>query len=114
MPTDAERLAKMLKEDLARGKVNRSTIARECGITRQAVSNWITTGRISKNHLLIVAKHTNKPISRYLGADCVRLVSSEDRVQEPRRVLTGRKPIFYGDACSQRLNNSTSGRQNKW
>lgn len=67
MTTDSERLAKILSEDLRRGSgVDRKKLADECGITKQAISNWIKTGTIKKRFLTVVAKHTGKPLSRYL------------------------------------------------
>lgn len=64
---DTQRLAKILAEDLGPGAgVDRKKLAEECGgISQQAISNWIRTGRISKTNLAIVAKHTGKPLSRY-------------------------------------------------
>lgn len=66
MESDAQRLAKLLAEDLAPGKVDRAALQTECGVSKQAISNWLATGRIKKDHLVIVAKHTKKPLSRYL------------------------------------------------
>lgn len=67
MISDSERLAQILAEDLGKGSnIDRKALAAECGISQQAISNWLKTGRIKKRYLSIVAKHTGKPLSRYL------------------------------------------------
>lgn len=67
MESDASQLAAILAADLGKGSgIDRAALAQECGISNQAISNWIKTGRIKKRYLPIVAKHTGKPLSRYL------------------------------------------------
>jgi len=67
MESDASQLAAILAADLSKGSgIDRAALAQECGISNQAISNWIKTGRIKKRYLPVVAKHTGKPLSRYL------------------------------------------------
>lgn len=41
-------------------------IAEKCGVSKQAVSGWLKTGRIDKQRLLKIAAVTNKTVSWFI------------------------------------------------
>lgn len=53
--------------DKADPRVTSAALAKECGVTPQAVNGWRTTGRVAKRHLATVAKLTGKPLEYFLG-----------------------------------------------
>lgn len=48
-------------------------LARECGVTPQAVSGWIKTGNVDKAHLPTIADRTGLPIDWFLRKNVERL-----------------------------------------
>jgi transcriptional regulator with XRE-family HTH domain len=88
--TDAELLGARIAAAFAacgsRQAEVRRAICQELGISPQALSGWIKTGRISKGKLPIVAKHTGQSVDYFLGmAD----MTAQDE-QEVQLVLASR------------------------
>ena len=46
--------------------VKPADLARECGVTPQAVYDWQKTGRIGKQHLMTICRVLNKPLEYFL------------------------------------------------
>jgi len=66
-PAGRERIKALLRIDLAKNKVDRNALRAACGgISPQAVSNWISSGTISKENLDVVASFTKRPVEQYL------------------------------------------------
>jgi hypothetical protein len=94
--SDAQGLAKRIRSALAVPGVDVGAIAKECGITRQAIDGWKKTGRVSKKHLPVLARHTAQSVDFFLGtaemtaqeAEEVQLVLSyRDMPPEHRQAL---------------------------
>lgn len=64
---DSERVAEIIAAGM-KGK-SRTELARRCGVTPQSVNGWITTGRVSKKYLPLIAD--------YIGVDVVTLINDE-------------------------------------
>jgi hypothetical protein len=55
--SEADRLAMALRlRGVLTGPGIKSTVANQCGVTEQAVTGWLKTGRIHKKHLPVIAK----------------------------------------------------------
>src|SRR5574343_902574 len=70
--SDDEKLTSELLAERIRIAIDgfsKSEIARECGVSRQAVTGWIKNGRIDKAHLITLSKITGIPIEYWLGGD---------------------------------------------
>jgi hypothetical protein len=50
------------------GKHTPSAIAKYCGVSKQAVTAWRKTGRISKVHLLKLAELSGRPVQWWIGS----------------------------------------------
>ena len=61
-----QQLGEKLSEALQDANVTQAELARQCGVTPQAVHDWIRTGRIGKQHLLLIAHITKKPLEYFL------------------------------------------------
>lgn len=48
-------IAEKLKVAIDDRKIDRKRVAKICGVTEQAVSNWIKTGKVAKRHLPKIA-----------------------------------------------------------
>ena len=59
-------LAERLRLALEAASVSPSMLAKICGVTKQAVNGWLTTGRISKHHLPTVSDVTRMPLEYFL------------------------------------------------
>lgn len=59
-------LADRVRTALSEAKVSQAELARACGVTDQAVHDWITTGRIGKQHLVTICYLTKKPWDYFL------------------------------------------------
>lgn len=46
--------------------LSQADLARECGVTIQAVHDWRETGRIGKQHLVTISRLTKKPLEYFL------------------------------------------------
>jgi len=55
-------LARRIRIALARAALSPSSLAKICGVTKQAVNGWLTTGRISKHHLMTISTLTDTPL----------------------------------------------------
>lgn len=60
-------LAERLKQVFQRPGIKKSKIAEICGVSPQAVSGWLNTGRIDKKNLSIIADHTGCDIDWLLS-----------------------------------------------
>ena len=95
MLTAREKLAKILAEDLGRRampKVDRAALAHDCEISRQAISNWIKTGRVEKEHLVIVARHTGKAIARYMPSSDKPVIARYPAIKGATHLLAQEPP----------------------
>lgn len=77
--TLAARIAKAI-EDSA---YSQEGIAREIGVTEQAVSGWVRTGKIGKDKLPRLAKLTGKPLSYFLVDGHSAAADAASQVQRP-------------------------------
>jgi hypothetical protein len=68
---DAKELAERLRAamDLREPPLLSSELARTCGVSKQAVYEWRTTGRMGKAHLTTVAQETGMPLEFFLEPD---------------------------------------------
>lgn len=62
-------LGQKLQQALDSGVMDAAALARECGVTRQAVYGWLKTGRVAKEHLPIFARLSGKPLEWWLNSD---------------------------------------------
>ena len=65
---DAKELADRLRAamDLRDPPLGSSELARRCGVTKQAVYEWRTTGRMGKGHIVTVSQETGMPLEFFL------------------------------------------------
>lgn len=61
-----QELAERLNDAIKDADIRPADVARECGVTPQAVHDWQTTGRIGKQHLMTLCRITKKPIEYFL------------------------------------------------
>jgi len=61
-----QELADRLRTAMDEADVNLASMARECGVTIQAVHDWRETGRIGKQHLVTICRMTGKPFEYFL------------------------------------------------
>lgn len=68
---DADELSKRVRAamDLREPPLASVELAAKCGVTKQAVYGWRTTGRMSKAQLLTVSQETGMPLEFFLEAD---------------------------------------------
>lgn len=60
-------LGEKLREAIDSGLLDPAALARECGVSRQAVYGWLKTGRVAKEHLTVFARLSGKPLEWWLG-----------------------------------------------
>jgi transcriptional regulator with XRE-family HTH domain len=60
-------LAIRLKQALDQSKASKTALAAACGVTTQAVSSWLRTGRVHKRHLQTIAVQLNTSVAWLLG-----------------------------------------------
>lgn len=65
--TEAKDLAKRFRAALEELQLSNAQIAKACGVTLSAVTNWKTDGRIHKKHLATLAQLTGRPLAWWLG-----------------------------------------------
>jgi hypothetical protein len=65
-PASAQ-LAATLKKAMEKEGVGNADLARACGVTVQAVTGWLKTGRLSKRHLPVISRLVKKSIPVLLG-----------------------------------------------
>lgn len=81
MLTTAERMAAKLAEALSNPPLTHVYVAKECGVTKQAVQGWLRTGRFDKRHLPTLARITKRPLEWWLAVEGQENSSSpEDRI----------------------------------
>ena len=61
-----QELAERLNDAMKDAEIRPADVARECGVTPQAVHDWQNTGRIGKQHLMTLCRITKKPIEYFL------------------------------------------------
>lgn len=62
-------LGQKLQEALDSGALDAASLAKECGVTRQAVYGWLKTGRVAKEHLPVFSRLSGKPLEWWLRSD---------------------------------------------
>lgn len=62
-------LGRRVKTAIQKAGVSQAKLAEECGVTPQAVSGWLRTGRIAKRHLTVIATLTKQDLDYFLGAN---------------------------------------------
>jgi len=62
-------LGQKLQEALDSGALDAAVLAKECGVTRQAVYGWLKTGRVAKEHLPVFSRLSGKPLEWWLRSD---------------------------------------------
>lgn len=66
----------------------KNAIARELGISRQAIDGWLRTGRIGKLRIVVVARHTGQSLDYFLGqADMTAQEQEEVKLVQQYRAL---------------------------
>lgn len=66
MLSTSEKLAVRLKQAVKESGLSQVAIAEKCAVSKQAVSGWLKTGRIDKQHLLKVAGITSRAMSWFV------------------------------------------------
>jgi len=71
-------LGERLKEMIDSGVIDPAELARQCGVTRQAVYGWLKTGRVAKHHLPVFSRLSGKSLDWWLGESnaALRAISS--------------------------------------
>lgn len=87
MLTTSERSAAKLAEAISSPRIKQSTIAAECGVTKQAVQGWLKTGRIDKKHFRTLARITQRPLSWWLDSAESPDISSDLTLVEDDQVV---------------------------
>jgi phage repressor protein C with HTH and peptisase S24 domain len=64
-PSSAKRLGKRIDEEIKKSKKTAAAIAKECGVTPQAITGWKKYGRISKDMLQVLANVLEIPMSEF-------------------------------------------------
>lgn len=66
---DSPEMARRIKRamDEADPPVSGSDLARECGVSPQAVSGWRRTGRVQKRHMPTISRLTGKPMEYFFA-----------------------------------------------
>jgi len=59
-------LAGRLQRALDEANITQADLARACGVTDQAVHNWLVNGRIAKQHLPTISALTGKGLEYFL------------------------------------------------
>lgn len=59
-------MAAKLAEAIKDPPIEQTVIAEACGVTKQAVSGWLKTGRFDKKHLPTLARVTGRPLTWWL------------------------------------------------
>lgn len=67
MNRDAKQLGQLISMAIDSSPYTKSELARHCGVSDQAVTGWVQTGRIAKRHLPQVARFLNMPIEALLN-----------------------------------------------
>jgi SOS-response transcriptional repressor LexA/predicted DNA-binding transcriptional regulator AlpA len=62
-------LGSKLQEAFDDGVLEPGPLAKECGVSRQAIYGWLKTGRVDKKHLPVFARMSGKSLAWWLGAD---------------------------------------------
>ena len=65
-PYPQQELGERLRDALDAARVSQAELARACNVTDQAVSDWLKTGRIHKQHLVMICYVTKKPLEYFL------------------------------------------------
>lgn len=65
--SDAQALAARIRAALAVSNADTAAIAKECGISRQAIDGWRSSGRIAKKHLPVLARFTGQSVDYFIG-----------------------------------------------
>lgn len=93
----ARRIKTAIEESLNH---NQASIAGEFGISEQAVSSWISTGKVDKRKLPRLAALTGRPVSYFLPDESDPVSSQEDAsTASPSQVLTP-QPAMLATAYS--------------
>lgn len=66
MLSTSSRLAQKLTQVMQEQRISGSAIAVRCGVSKQAVYGWKTTGRMDKKYLPALAELTGKPLEWWL------------------------------------------------
>lgn len=61
-----QELATRLVSAMEEVDLSQAELARQCGVTIQAVHDWRATGRIGKQHLVTISRLTQKPLEYFL------------------------------------------------
>lgn len=85
---EQKELAQRIEEALSHAKAtlnkSKSSVAEECGVTAQAVNNWLRRGKISKRSLILLAEATQVDFMwLYTGTE---FSDSDHNKQNPNKV----------------------------
>lgn len=79
-------LAKRIDESLAYAKSqynkSKAKVAKECGVTAQALNNWLRRGKISKHSLSLLAQATNVNLVWLYSGQGTKEVTAGNQVRE--------------------------------
>jgi transcriptional regulator with XRE-family HTH domain len=59
-------LAERLRRALDEARISQAALARACGVTDQAVHDWVISGRIAKEHFPTISALTGKGLEYFL------------------------------------------------
>jgi transcriptional regulator with XRE-family HTH domain len=78
MLSTAQKMAMKLAEAIQHPPIEQTVIANACGVTKQAVSGWLKTGRFDKKHLPTLARVTGRSLDWWLDSDESKNSSDEE------------------------------------
>lgn len=62
-------LGELIKEKVGKEKGNQKRLADACGVTTQAITGWIKTGKVAKKHYSTLSKQLGIPLSTLHSID---------------------------------------------
>ena len=93
----AQRIEQALTHAKESQNKSKALIAEECGVSAQAVNNWLRRGKISKRSLMLLAKSTNVDfIWLYTGLEATsnKTPLARDQLKEPSAEYTLDKQLL--------------------
>ena len=92
-PTQRD-LAKRLRDAMEEADISYTDLAKECGVTVQAIYDWRHTGRIGKQHFTAIARVTRKPLEYFfVGLRAAMLLLALATMIVPERSAADRKSV---------------------
>lgn len=78
MLTTSAALAKKLAYAIEEKGLSQVEIAKRCSVSKQAVQGWKKTGRIAKQHMLVLAEMSGLPLDWWLDSSQLTYTATQD------------------------------------